>query len=81
MKGLLKPKIHRRIEKTFKLKKGALKQSIDTLKTKHKFEDSDVLRIADECATYCIANDTDYIVSFAMYVSCLNNPKVEGTGV
>lgn len=75
---LLKTKLHRRLEKAFKLKKGSLKKSIEDLKTKHKFEDSDVLRIADECASYCIANDTDYAVSFAFYVSCLNNPPKDG---
>ncbi len=72
---IFKPKLHRHLEKGFKLQKNSLKKPFETLKEKHRFTDVDILRIANECATYCIENETDYVVSFNLYVSCLNNPK------
>jgi hypothetical protein len=78
---LLKTKLHRRVEKAFKLKKNILKVPIETLQDKFKFTDSDVLQAAKECAEYCIENKNDFHVVFNLYVSCLKNPKNAGTGV
>jgi hypothetical protein len=72
---ILKTKLHRKIEKAFKVKKGSLQVAIETLKTKYQFTDDDVLRIAKECAEYCIENNNDYVVAFNLYVSCLKNQK------
>jgi hypothetical protein len=79
---IFKTKLHRITERHFKLKKNSLKKPFETLKLKHGLKDADLLRIADECGSYCEENKTDYVVSFNMYVSCLNNPKkIEGAGV
>jgi hypothetical protein len=72
---VFKRKLHRTIERGFKLKKNSLKQPFETLKEKYRFTEGDILRVSNECATYCIENNTDYVVSFNFYVSCLNNPK------
>jgi isopropylmalate/homocitrate/citramalate synthase len=74
--ALFKRKLHRTIEKAFKLKKDSLKVAIDSLKTKHKFTEEDILLKAKECAEYCIENNNDFVIAFNLYVSCLNNPKV-----
>jgi uncharacterized protein YfbU (UPF0304 family) len=77
--NIIKRKLHRTIERGFKLKKNSLKKAFETLKEKHRFEEVDILRIANECATYSIDNEVDYVVAFNFYVSCLNNPKkIEG---
>jgi hypothetical protein len=72
---LFKRKLHRTIERGFKLKKNSLKTPFETLKEKYRFTEQDILRVVNECATYCIDNKVDYVVSFNFYVSCLNNPK------
>lgn len=72
---IFKRKLHRTLEKGFKLKKNSLQKPFETLKVRYKFTDHDILRVANECATYCIENDTDYVVTFNFYIACLNNPK------
>lgn len=76
MVKLLKRPLHRKIERAFKLKSGALKTPVSDLKEKFKFSDQDVILKAKECAEYCIENNNDFVIAFNLYVSCLNNPKV-----
>lgn len=79
---IFKRKLHRTLERGLKLKKNSLKKPFETLKEKYRFTDPDILRVANECATYCIENKTDYVVAFNLYVSCLKNQKkFEGAGV
>lgn len=76
---ILKPKLYRQTEKSFKLPKNSLKKAFEDLKKKHGYSDQKIVETIQECALYCQANkmDTnkDFLVAMTLYVSCLNNPK------
>lgn len=72
-------KLHREIEKAFKLKKNSCEKAVSDLKEKHKKTQDEILDIVKECVEYCKFHNQDsslgFLVAFNLYVSCLNSPN------
>lgn len=68
--------LHQTIERCYSLEKDSMKEIVDILQTKYQLDDKTILTRAEECAFFCIENKTDFLITFNMYISCLQNPKL-----
>lgn len=66
-------KINREIEKKYGCRKGSLLEAVTVLRNKFRQTDKQILDISVECWNYCNHYNTDYTVTFNMYVSCLKS--------